>query len=132
MRLDLFFSNWIILWSLIYIFNDHNIIDINPYIWCCIVALVTSIAIIIFIYKEVNIKILLILILILIVKISLIFLLNKKNILNGFLYGLILFFIYNIWLYINKTNIYKFYYNIYNDLINNDISRTAIVKYFLS
>jgi hypothetical protein len=39
---------------------------------------------------------------------------------NSFLYGLILFIIYNMWLYTNKTNIYKFYLNYLKIVLDNN------------
>lgn len=129
-RLDLYFSNWIILWSLLYIFS---ICDINPYIWCVIVLLVTSIGIIIFIIKKVQFNIILLLIIIVLLpKILLIWcsqrIRNCNNMYNSFIYGLILFIIYNIWLYINKTNLYTFYLNYLKIVLNNNNNKLEMIN----
>jgi hypothetical protein len=118
-RPDLYFSNWIILWSFLYIFE---LADINPFIWCIIVLLATSIGILIFIVKEVQFNIILLLIIVVLIpKILLIcYIRNCNNMYNSFLYGLILFIIYNMWLYTNKTNIYKFYLNYLKIVLDNN------------
>lgn len=124
-RFDLYFSNWIILWSLFYIFS---ITKINPYIWCIIVLLVTSIGILIFIINKVQINIILLLIIVVLIpKILLIYFIKDCNhISNSFLCGLFLFIIYNIWLYINKINIYIFYLNYLKIVLDNKNNKEII------
>jgi hypothetical protein len=126
-RIDLYFSNWIILWSLLYIFSITNI---NPYIWCIFVLLVTSIGILIFIINEVKINIILLLIMVVLIpKILLIYFIRDcNNISNSFLCGLFLFIIYNIWLYINKTNIYIFYSNYLKIVLDNNKDKVETIR----
>jgi hypothetical protein len=107
-----------------------DLVNINPYVWCFLVLLISSIGILIFIVKEVNFNtILLLIMVVLIPKILLICFLKKcNNILNSSIYGLILFIIYNIWLYINKTNIYKFYLNYLKIVLDNNNKLKMIKK----
>lgn len=110
---------FILVIGLYYIFSITNI---NPYIWCIIVLFVTSIGILIFIINEVQINIILLLIIVVLIpKILLIYFIRDCNhISNSFLCGLFLFIIYNIWLYINKINIYIFYLNYLKIVLDNN------------
>jgi len=126
-RPDLYFSNWIILWSFLYMLD---LVNINPYIWCILVLFASSIGILIFIVKEVKFNIILLLIMVVLIpKILLICFLKKcNNILNGCIYGLILFIIYNVWLYINKTNIYIFYLNYLKIVLDNNKDKVETIR----
>jgi hypothetical protein len=107
-----------------------DLVNINPYIWCILVLFASSIGILIFIVKEVKFNIILLLIMVVLIpKILLICFLKKcNNILNGCIYGLILFIIYNVWLYINKTNIYIFYLNYLKIVLDNNKDKVETIR----
>ena len=109
MRLDLFFSTYIIIWCFLYY---YKIIKFNPLIFL-IIAIITSFLILfIFHNNNFNYKIY---ILFNLIKIPCIFLLDFFNIIEGLIFGIFLYIIYLIYIYIiNKKNKINIYYNYLN------------------
>ncbi len=111
MRLDLFFSTYIIIWCFLYYFK---IIKYNPYIFL-IIAIIVSIIILFHhkddfdytIYISLNF-----------IKIPCLLLLDFYNIIEGFLLGIVLCIIYIFYIsIINKKNIIDIYYHNLMDYI---------------
>jgi hypothetical protein len=119
-RFDLIFSIWIFIWYLLY---EGSLITYNPKIFI-IFALLHNIVImyIIAYYKQYYILFLFIIIITIIKIIPLWRLRNTEIILKDFIFGCILFIIFNIWLLYNNTNILKININLVNNYKNGKIN----------
>uniref|UniRef100_A0A6C0ET52 Uncharacterized protein n=1 Tax=viral metagenome TaxID=1070528 RepID=A0A6C0ET52_9ZZZZ len=104
---DLLFSYWLFLWYVLYLLN---IIKYSPKIWF-IIALFYIVIATIYIYKKVNNSfILLFLCIAFFVKVVPLYTIRKdKYNLNDFLFGILLIFIYLVWITYRKMNIIKIY-----------------------
>jgi len=130
MTYHLYFSPWVLLWSILYYFK---IIPYNPLIMLYLISLFSIIVIFGLLLNNVNLKIILIYsLIVLLPKLIMILLLDNKNILEGFYISIIIFCIYLFYIYCCETNMYELYYiNSYYKLINSDLSNHKIIKYFL-
>ena len=130
MTYHLYFSPWVLLWSILYYFK---IIPYNPLIMLYLISLFSIIVIFGLLLNNVNLKIILIYsLIVLLPKLIMILLLDNKNILEGFYISIIIFSIYLFYIYCCETNMYELYYiNSYYKLINSDLSNHKIIKYFL-
>jgi len=102
--IDLIFSYWIFVWYLLY---EFKIINNSPKLALIIGLISNTILLLLMIYYDNNIyNILLFCIVQLFIKIIPLWRLRNNNIYD-YKSLIILFIIYMIWLYINKTNIHK-------------------------
>lgn len=105
MRLDHLFSNWIIVWYIIFIFNFTKY---NPK-FALIIAIVQNL--IGLIYKLLSDSIynafILALIMFFIKLIPLYTIIHTKIKKKDIYFTIFLFILYNVWLYINRTNLYE-------------------------
>lgn len=105
MRLDHLFSNWIIVWYIIFIFNFTKY---NPK-FALIVAIVQNL--IGLIYKLLSDSIynafILALIIFFVKLIPLYTIIHTKIKIKDIHFTIFLFILYNVWLYINRTNLYE-------------------------
>lgn len=105
MRIYIYFSLYIILWSILYYFN---FISYNPLYWLYIAILTMVFIILYLIYYNTQLNLIIkIFISSIVPKIIMVLLINKKEPLEGFYFGLILFFIY---LYFINFDLYNIYY----------------------
>jgi hypothetical protein len=103
MKSHIYFSTYIIIWSLLYKFK---IIKYNPYIWL-IIALLTSFFIILYlIYNNASKETIFKYIIYNSPKLILLFFINKKNICKGFNNGILFFIIYLYFINFDLKNIY--------------------------
>lgn len=105
MRIHIYFSLYIILWSILYYLN---LIIYNPLYWLYIAILTILFIISYLIYHNTKLQLIIYTFLLMIVpKIIMVLLINNKDPSNGFYFGLILFMIY---LYFIKFDLYNIYY----------------------
>jgi hypothetical protein len=108
MRFDLYFSPWVIIWSILYYFK---LIKYNPFIMLCLITLFSIIVILCFLLNNVNINtIIFYTIIVALPKFIMLYLIDKKNIIEGFNLSLILFIIYIIYITYHDKTIYHLYY----------------------
>jgi len=105
MKIYIYFSSYIILWSFLYYLN---LIKYNPLYWLYIAIFAILIIILYLLYYETKLKLIIITFFTMIIpKIMIILLVDNKNPLYGFYFGLILFIIY---LYFIDFDLYNIYY----------------------
>jgi len=115
MRIHIYFSLYIILWSLLYYLG---LISYNPLFWLYIAILAIIIMEIYLIYYGTKIKLIIYTFIVMIMpKIIMIILIDKNNVLNGFYFGIILFIIY---LYFINYDLYDIYYTQTTEKILNE------------
>jgi hypothetical protein len=102
-RFDFNFSYWIFIWFLLY-WNKY--IKYSPKIWFILAIILNTIEIILMIYfNNPILNIFLFFIINSIIKIYPLYLLRNNSFkIKDFLFGLVIFSIYSIWLFINNTN----------------------------
>lgn len=115
MKIYIYFSSYIILWSFLYYLN---LINYNPLYWLYIAILAILIIILYLLYYETKLILIIITFFTMIIpKIIMILLIDNKNPLYGFCFGLILFVIY---LHFIKFDLYNIYYTQTTKKIMND------------
>lgn len=115
MKLYIYFSAYIILWSILYYLN---LIIYNPLYWLYIAILTILLSISYLIYYNAKIKLIIYTFIFMIVpKIVMILLINNKEPLSGFIFGTSLFIIY---LYLIKFDLYDVYFTQTTEKILND------------
>jgi hypothetical protein len=129
--LILYFSPWIILWSILYYLK---LIKYNPLIMLFCITLFTMIIITCLLYNNVNLLIVFYYsLIVLLPKVIMILLLDNDNILEGFYVSIIFFCVYLLFITWYQTNLYNLYYiNSYNKIINTKLTNfnEFIFKYF--
>ena len=117
-RPDLIFSYWIVLWYLLY---ELRFVKYNPKFWLIFALVINIIELIGMLYFKRFFMAFTFLIAITIIKIIPIFLLRNTIIYNeDILFGLMIFIIYNIWLYYNNYSLYKLFYKMYISIKTNN------------
>jgi hypothetical protein len=126
----MYFSYWILVWSILY---KLGCIEYNPYITLVGAFIFSLMLLIIYIIKKINYKYILFFILITVIpKLMLILYIQNKDWYEGIQYSFFLFIIYNVWLFLNKTNVFDLYYtNLIKNIQNRDYSKTPI-KYLMN
>jgi hypothetical protein len=127
-RPDYLFSYWTFVWFLIYYFFPYSLSPSfkengNPLLILCLELLVNIFQFIYFIFSNLPFDVLVIFLCIIFFTKGLpIYLLSKYKInwKNNIFMFIIIFFIYNCYLFLNGTNIIKIYKNINKSIINKD------------
>ena len=128
-RLDLLFSYWIFVWYILY---EIEIIDYNPKAWLIFAFIINFYNIFFMIYFKRFYMLLLFVIAVLILKgIPIWTLRNTIIYIKDIIAGLILFFIYYVWLIYNNKNIYILFKQFYDSIKYNKLKNTPIM-YFLN
>ena len=105
MRVYIYFSLYIILWSILYYLN---LISYNPLYWLYIAIVAILIIISYLIYYNARIKLIFLTFLIMTVpKLIMVSLINSINLIEGFMFGSLLFMIY---FYLIDFDLYNIYY----------------------
>jgi hypothetical protein len=115
-RIDFVFSYWIFTWYLLFIFKYTKY---SPKLALIIGIIHNTLLLISMIFYKYNIiNILFFCIINICIKIIPLWTLRNNNIYD-ITATLVLFFIYNIWLYLNKTNMFILFINQHNNIKNN-------------
>ena len=105
MRVYIYFSFYIVLWSILYYLN---LIIYNPLYWLYIAILFVVFKIIFLLYYNTKLQLIIYTFITMILpKIIMVSLINNENPLNGFIFGILLFVIY---LYFINFDLYNIYY----------------------
>lgn len=104
-----FFSHWFFIWYLLYMLN---LTKYNPKIWLIIISIIVFITMyILFYYKKYKILFTFTIVNIIVKFIPLLTIWNTKILMRDFYVGLLLFVIYNLFLFYYDTDLYSYYYN---------------------
>lgn len=115
MRVYIYFSFYIILWSILYYLN---LMIYNPLYWLYIAILFIVIKIIYLFYYNTKLHLIIYTFITMILsKIIMVLLINGENPFNGFIFGILLFMIY---LYFINFDLYNIYYTQTTEKILND------------
>ena len=118
LRPDLIFSYWILLWYILY---ELSFIKYNPKLWVIGALIFNLIQFIIMIYYKRFFMVTIFLFVLFFMKIIPLWRLrNTHTTLNDFMFGIILFIIYNSWLYYNNYNMYKLFETLFYSIKNNN------------
>ena len=114
----LIFSYWIVLWYLLY---ELRFVKYNPKFWLIFALVINIFELFVMLYFKRFFMAFTFLIAITIIKIIPIFLLRNTVIYNkDIMFGLLLFIIYNGWLYYNNYSLYKLFYKMYISIKTNN------------
>jgi hypothetical protein len=118
LRPDLIFSYWVFIWYILY---ELSFIKYNPKLWV-IGALIFNLiqSVIMIYYKRFFMVTIFFFVLIIMKVIPLWRLRNTHTRLNDFMFGIIVFIIYNSWLYYNNYNMYKLFETLFYSIKNNN------------
>lgn len=115
MRIYIYFSIYIILWSILYYLN---FIIYNPIYWLYIAILFALIIVLYLIYYKAKFKLIIYSFIYMIVpKLIMVSLINNYNPISGFIFGSLLFLIY---LYLINFDLYNIYYTQTTEKLLND------------
>lgn len=107
MRLHSLFSNWIIVWYILFIVN---VTEYNPKFILIIALLQNSIGLIYkLLFDYIHNAFILAIIIIFMKLIPLYTIIHTKIKIKDILFTIFLFILYNVWLYINRTNLYEIF-----------------------
>ena len=113
MRLDYIFSNWIVIWYILFMFN---LIYYNPKFILIIALIQNTMGLIYKLFFESILNAFILAIIILCMKIIPLYSIIHTKINNKDIYfTLLLFIFYNLWIYINGTNLYDIMIEIKNN-----------------
>jgi hypothetical protein len=128
-RVDLFFSIWILVWYILYMFE---ITIYNPKIWIIFILFGIFIISCILLYNKKYVALMIFIAFNIIIKVIPLWTLRNSNIfIHDFFVGLFLFIIYNFWLLYNNETLYTIYNKLTNSLLYDKEYNTSII-YFLN
>ena len=128
-RVDLFFSIWILVWYILYMFE---ITIYNPKIWIIFILFGIFIISCILLYNKKYVALMIFIAFNIIIKVIPLWTLRNSNIfIHDFFVGLFLFIIYNFWLLYNNETLYTIYNKLTNSLLYDKDYNTSII-YFLN
>ena len=114
----LIFSYWLVLWYILY---ELRYVKYNPKFWLIFALVINIVELFGMLYFKRFFMAFTFLIAITIIKIIPIFLLRNTVIYNrDIMFGLLLFIIYNGWLYYNNYSLYKLFYKMYISIKTNN------------
>ena len=118
LRPDLIFSYWVLLWYILY---ELSFIKYNPKLWVIGALLFNLIQFVIMIYYKRFFMVTIFFFVLIIMKVIPLWRLrNTTTKLNDFMFGILIFIIYNGWLYYNNYSIYKIFEALYYSIKNNN------------
>ena len=127
LRPDYIFSYWIVFWYILY---EISIIKYNPKVWLIIALFFNVINICVMIFYKNFYMALLFLVVIFILKIIPIWTLrNTYIIINDFIFGVVLFIIYNFWLLYNNYTLYKINKEMLNNSKKGNVNSTPVMRF---
>ena len=128
-RVDLFFSIWILVWYILYMFE---ITIYNPKIWIIFILFGIFIISCILLYNKKYVALMIFIAFNIIIKVIPLWTLRNSTIfIHDFFVGLFLFIIYNFWLLYNNETLYTIYNKLTNSLLYDKEYNTSII-YFLN
>lgn len=127
LTIDLLFSNWIILWYILYIIK---LIKYNPKGWLIIAFILNFYNIILMVYFNSYYMLFLFIIIISITKIiPIMTLINTKTLMSDYIAGIVLLFIYYCWLSYNNSSLHILATTTYINIRDNKINATPYMKF---
>ena len=127
LTIDLLFSNWIILWYILYIIK---LIKYNPKGWLIIAFILNFYNIILMVYFNRYYMLFLFIIIISITKIiPIMTLINTKTLMSDYIAGIVLLCIYYGWISYNNSSLHILATTTYINIRDNKINDTPYMKF---